>query len=165
MSEVPCISCEDMSETQKRAYILADNRIAINADWDAEMLGVEIRDLANAEFDLELLGFDSSELDEMMGGLSEFNGEGEEGKYTEKVESPVYEPTGEEPAIQELVDTSKMDDLLGEIGEADLPEDVSFFFCNMRPLVTPFLITPRLLIFTRMRQRTFNALWRDRRLS
>ena len=45
VKEVPCVFAEHLSEAQKRAYIIADNRLALNAGWDAEMLSVEISDL------------------------------------------------------------------------------------------------------------------------
>lgn len=69
LEKVPCIDCSDLSESDRRAYVLADNRIALSSSWDEQMLGLEVRDLANLEFDLSLLGFDQAELDEMINGL------------------------------------------------------------------------------------------------
>lgn len=66
ISEVPCVFVEHMTEAQKRAYILADNRLAMNAGWDEEMLSVEIADLQGADFDIGLLGFDDAELNKLM---------------------------------------------------------------------------------------------------
>src|SRR5690606_36468396 len=63
LEEVPVIELAHLSETQKRAYILADNRLALNAGWDEELLRLELTDLKSAEFDLQLLGFEGSELD------------------------------------------------------------------------------------------------------
>ncbi len=59
---VPCVFAENLSDAQKRAYILADNQIALNAGWDEEMLSVELSDLQNDAFDLSLLGFDEKDL-------------------------------------------------------------------------------------------------------
>ena len=61
--EIPCIRIDYMSDVQKRAYVIADNKLALNAGWDQEMLKMEIQDLVAAEFDLKLLGFSEVELD------------------------------------------------------------------------------------------------------
>lgn len=67
VQEVPCVFAEHLSEAQKRAYIIADNRLALNAGWDAEMLSVEISDLQGVDFDISLLGFDDAELNKLLG--------------------------------------------------------------------------------------------------
>jgi ParB-like chromosome segregation protein Spo0J len=67
VKEVPCVFAEHLSEAQKRAYIIADNRLALNAGWDAEMLSVEISDLQGVDFDISLLGFDDAELNKLLG--------------------------------------------------------------------------------------------------
>ena len=64
---VPCVFAENLTEAQKRAYILADNQLALNAGWDEEMLSVELSDLQDQSFDLSLLGFDAGELDKLLG--------------------------------------------------------------------------------------------------
>ena len=66
ISELPCVFVEHLTEAQKRAYILADNQLAHNAGWDAEMLSVEIAELKGVDFDLSLLGFDPAELSRLM---------------------------------------------------------------------------------------------------
>lgn len=71
ISEVPCVFVEHLTAAQKRAYILADNRLALNAGWDVDMLSVEIADLQGADFDISLLGFDDAELNKLMGGLED----------------------------------------------------------------------------------------------
>lgn len=70
-SEIPCVFAEHLTDAQKRAYILADNRLALNAGWDEEMLSVELSDLKGADFDLSLLGFDDAELNKLMGGAED----------------------------------------------------------------------------------------------
>ena len=67
VQEVPCVFAEHLSEAQKRAYIIADNRLALNAGWDPEMLSVEISDLQGVDFDISLLGFDDAELNKLLG--------------------------------------------------------------------------------------------------
>lgn len=71
ITEVPCVFVEHLTDAQKRAYIIADNRLALNAGWDAEMLSVEITDLQGADFDISLLGFDDAELNKLMGNIED----------------------------------------------------------------------------------------------
>ena len=66
-TEVPCVFVEHLTDSQKRAYILADNRLAMNAGWDEEMLEVEISDLMGENFDVSMLGFDGEEIDKLLG--------------------------------------------------------------------------------------------------
>ena len=62
MEQVPCVFADHLTEAQKKAYILADNRYAMDAGWDEEMLRVEIEALQGMDFDLGLTGFDEKEL-------------------------------------------------------------------------------------------------------
>lgn len=71
ITEVPCVFAEHLTEAQKRAYIIADNRLAMNAGWDMEMLSVEISELQGVDFDLSVLGFDEAELSKLMGDLED----------------------------------------------------------------------------------------------
>lgn len=73
--QVPTIELSHMSDTQKRAYIIADNKLALNAGWDSEMLALEIDELQEAGFDLELTGFTLDEINalnpEVIQGLTD----------------------------------------------------------------------------------------------
>ncbi|HZK10297.1 MAG TPA: site-specific DNA-methyltransferase [Clostridia bacterium] len=69
IAEVPCVFVEHLTEAQKRAYILADNRLALNAGWDEEMLSVELSELQGVDFDISLLGFDDAELNKLLGDI------------------------------------------------------------------------------------------------
>jgi hypothetical protein len=62
MAEVPCVYADDLSENERRAYILADNKIAENATWDQEMLNIELDDLFSQGFDLQIAGFTQEEI-------------------------------------------------------------------------------------------------------
>ena len=62
LEKIPCIQEEYLTEAQKRAYILADNKISQNAGWDEELLKVEIADLQGADFDVSLTGFEEYEI-------------------------------------------------------------------------------------------------------
>jgi len=66
LEKVPTIDCSDMTETQKKAYIIADNKLALNSGWDTNLLSLELQELDSNGFNLELLGFDSKELDELL---------------------------------------------------------------------------------------------------
>lgn len=66
LSEVPTITLEGLTEAQKKAYVIADNKLALNAGWDTEALTAELRRLQELEFDLDLIGFDSDELAQLL---------------------------------------------------------------------------------------------------
>lgn len=74
--EVPCIESKHLSADQKRAFIIADNKIAENAEWDQELLALELSDLESLDFDLSEIGFDDKELKKL---LYEGNEDPEEG--------------------------------------------------------------------------------------
>ena len=63
LEHVPVIELAHMSEAQKRAYVLADNQLAVNAGWDEALLRLELADLSQLGFDLGLIGFGEGELD------------------------------------------------------------------------------------------------------
>lgn len=65
LTEIPCVFAEHLTEAQKRAYILADNRLALNAGWDEELLALEFGELKDLGFDLELTGFDPKEIEKL----------------------------------------------------------------------------------------------------
>ena len=71
--EVPCVFADHLTEAQKKAYILADNRMAMDADWDEELLRVEIESLQGSDFDVSLTGFDEKELADLFADPDEKN--------------------------------------------------------------------------------------------
>ena len=71
MEEVPCIVLSGLTEAQKKAYIIADNKMALNAGWDEELLKLELENLKELDFDLELTGFNVDELDDILGNNEE----------------------------------------------------------------------------------------------
>jgi DNA modification methylase len=66
MTEVPVIVLDHLTETQRRALVLADNRLALNAGWDEEMLRVELESIRDDGFDLEVTGFSDDELEDLL---------------------------------------------------------------------------------------------------
>ena len=67
ITEVPCVFADFLTDAQKKAYILADNRMAMDAGWDEELLKIEIEELQNLGYDLEYTGFDEKELADLFG--------------------------------------------------------------------------------------------------
>lgn len=73
--DVPVVVASGWSETKKRAYVIADNKLALNAGWDNEMLSLELQELQDVGFDLDLLGFDPSEMNAASVDYSVLDGE------------------------------------------------------------------------------------------
>jgi DNA modification methylase len=74
MDKVPVIELKGMTEAQKKAYVIADNRLALNAGWDNAMLTIELNELLEDNFALEILGFDKDELDALLNPIEETEG-------------------------------------------------------------------------------------------
>lgn len=70
LSEVPTIRLEGLTDAQKRAYVIADNKLALNAGWDEEMLAIEIGDLLEQGFDLDLTGFGEDEIGALLADVN-----------------------------------------------------------------------------------------------
>ena len=90
MDTVPVIELAHLSEAQKRAYVIADNKLALNAGWDDEMLRVEISELTDSGFDVSLLGFSDQEL--ALIGPEQVDGLTDEDAVPEVPETPVTVP-------------------------------------------------------------------------
>lgn len=93
LGTVPCVRLSHMSNAQKKAFIIADNKLTLNAGWDEEILALELRDLVSIdpEFDVCLTGFSVSEIDGLLDGI--------------KVEEPGNPKDDTLPAVQELAVT------------------------------------------------------------
>lgn len=76
LAEVPVIVLDHLSAEQRRAYVLADNKLALNAGWDEELLATELQELQLAEFDLSLLGWSDEELADLLPGVEQLDPEG-----------------------------------------------------------------------------------------
>lgn len=66
LQDVPVIVLRGLTDNQRRAYILADNRIALNAGWDENMLAAELADLQDLEYDIDLIGFSDAEIERLL---------------------------------------------------------------------------------------------------
>lgn len=128
LTEVPTLALEGLSKAQLRAYVLADNKLALNAGWDDALLKIELGELKTEGFDLGLIGFSMDEIGEIFKDADEESGDGAAGDaYTSKIVAPVYEPKGEKPPLAELCDLSKTQKLVGEIEASSAPDDIKQF--------------------------------------
>ena len=66
LDKVPTITLDNLTDTQRKAYVIADNKLALNADWDMGLLVEEMQSLIDMDFDMELTGFSQEELDELL---------------------------------------------------------------------------------------------------
>lgn len=98
LESLPCVEASHLTDAQRKAYIIADNKLALNAGWDEGMLAIELNELNTADFDISLIGFDAGELSAAMGLDEELDGEApsiDEGiEYQEKF-AIIVECTGE----------------------------------------------------------------------
>ena len=93
MKEVPCIRLGYLTETQKKAYVIADNKLALNSGWDDELLALEIADLKDEDFDISLLGFSDDELANLADQIAEeVEGLTDEDEAPEPPEEPITKP-------------------------------------------------------------------------
>jgi len=88
MDKVPVIELSGMTDAQKKAYVIADNRLALNAGWDNAMLTIELQDLEDEGFDLTLTGFDDSELNALLNPIEETKGLTDEDAVPDVPEEP-----------------------------------------------------------------------------
>lgn len=93
-SEVPCVLADHLTEAQKKAYILADNRMAMDAGWDEEMLRIEIESLEGMDYDIALTGFDEAEISDL---FSDIAGDAKEDDFDVKEElaKPCFSLSGD----------------------------------------------------------------------
>jgi DNA modification methylase len=92
LQSVPCIRLAHLTETQRKAYVIADNRLALNAGWDDQMLTVELQELDAEAFDLSLLGFETDELNALLNPIKETEGLTDEDAVPEVPEEPKTKP-------------------------------------------------------------------------
>jgi DNA modification methylase len=93
LAEVPVIRFEHLSEAQKRAYLIADNQLALQAGWSEELLAQELAWLRDERFDLDLVGFDATELERLLAiADGDAGSDGAEDEVPEAPERPVSKP-------------------------------------------------------------------------
>lgn len=110
LKEIPIIRLDELTDDQRRAYALVHNQLTMNTGWDEAIFSLELSDI---EMDMSRFGIEAVE--EEMQEQAE--------KYTQKVNVPQYEPTGDDVALWECYDTTKADQLIEEIDNADYLSD------------------------------------------
>ena len=93
IAEVPCVFADHLTEAQKKAYIIADNRMAMDAGWDEELLRVEIEALQAEAFDLSLTGFDDKELSDLF--KDDADVQEDDFDVDAELEKPTFSKTGD----------------------------------------------------------------------
>jgi hypothetical protein len=132
LTEVPVIVLDHLTLLQKRAYILADNKLALNAGWDEELLQKELAALTLSDFDTKLLGWSEDELllildpDNLTGGDDEEDDD-PTNPYTDKTTTPDYEVTGEKPELSDIYDSEKAMRMIDDINASDATPDEKVF--------------------------------------
>lgn len=95
IKEVPCVFVDYLTEAQKKAYIIADNRMTMDAGWDEELLRVEIEALQGADFDVSLTGFDEKELSDLFKGSDDSDVEDDDFDLTAALEKAAFVEKGD----------------------------------------------------------------------
>ena len=108
-----------LSGVDATAFAIADNRTAELAQWEDSLSDV-LKSLADANVNLAELGFTEKEIEEL-------NGNGLSDKYTHKIDAPIYQPKGAKPALPELLDTKRRDQLIEKIDAAGIQQDLKGF--------------------------------------
>ena len=128
LQEVPCVIADDLSPAQIKAFRIADNKVSEYAQWDEDMLKVELEELEEMNFDLDSVNIDFSDFDMALDLEDTEEGqEQEENIYTKEINIPQYEITGECPQLEELVNEEKTKSLIERIEKSDIPNDIKEF--------------------------------------
>ena len=122
LEKVPCIRLGHLTDNQRKAYILADNRLAeIGGGWDEDLLKLELNEIDWKE--LKNISEDDFEFDLM----TEDDEDEHDNPYTNKVKTPIYEPKGPKPSIDKLANQEKYTKLIALIEKSNLPENEKDF--------------------------------------
>lgn len=124
MTEVPVHIATGLTDSQVKAYRIADNRTSEEAEWDQELLGLELSDLREADFDLNLTGFDGDAIEQ---ALNPDEPTARDETYTSKIKTPMYEPKGDKPNLSEMMNREKTCSLIEKINSSKIPKDVAEF--------------------------------------
>jgi hypothetical protein len=124
LEKVPVIKLRHLSKEQVKAYVLADNKLALNAGWDDELLKAELMAIQEAgEVDMAAIGFSDEEMKALIEGVEvEEETNSERPSYSKKVDTPIYSPKGDKPELGELVNPAKAQELIDKIKQSDVSE-------------------------------------------
>lgn len=116
LKEVPVALADELTDAQVKAFRLLANKSANWAEWDEELLRLELKELEELDFNLELTGFDKTELDSFTNVNDVLIGN----KYSEKIATPIYEPTGVHVSLEDCIDLQKYNKLLERIDKSEI---------------------------------------------
>lgn len=134
LTEVPVIERTDLSDAEVQAARIADNKTA-ESPWNDDTLAIELEQLEQEPIDMDPLGFDDDEINDLLNELDET---GAEIDYTDKIETPTYQPTQDEPpALSDLYDLSRYHELTDAIESSAVSGDLEQFlrFAAQRHIV------------------------------
>lgn len=120
ITEVP----SDWDAATAKAYAIADNRSAELAEWDTPVLMEQLTEMEDEGWDLKEFGFDDGIMESLQKDVDTTE---KQQAYSSKMNIPQYEIVGDEPALTELLNTSKADSLKEQIKQAQLPNDIKEF--------------------------------------
>lgn len=125
----------ELEGSEATAFAIADNRTAELAEWDIDSLIQQVNALELEDPELmQAVGFNDSEIQELVADITE----PEANPYTGKVETPIYEPKGDKPELEELFDNQKTKQLTDEIMASEVPDDVKAFLMSAATRHTVF---------------------------
>ena len=133
LEKVPVIKLKHLTPEQVKAYVLADNKLALNAGWDDEILKSELLAIQEAgEVDMEAIGFSDEEMNSLLHGIEDDTPDYHKDlpEYSKKIDTPIYSPKGDCPDIATLVDKEKVDELIKKIYESDVSEEEKKFLLD-----------------------------------
>lgn len=125
--EIPVALADELSSVQIKAFRLLANQSANWADWDNELLKLEIEELKDNDFNIDMLGFETELLTSLDVEEKESVISGDSDKYTAKIQTPVYEPTGKDVFLSDLYDKDKVDSLVQIINNSSISEEEKAF--------------------------------------
>ena len=122
---VPTIMLEGLTEAQRKAYVIADNKLTENSGWDYNLLSIELDRLKELDFSLDVLALDDELLKELPNAL--LDTDNTDNPYTQKVDIPTYVPTDTKPSLETLYDNARAVELSEAITASDLPASEKVF--------------------------------------
>ena len=127
LEEVPVIKADDLTEAQVKAFRITDNKTSEYAEWNEDLLKLELEQLEEMNFNLDDLNIDYSDFGleiDLEGIEEEFESDN---VYTKEINIPHYEITGECPLLTDLVKEEKTNSLIERINNSNIPQDIKDF--------------------------------------
>ena len=125
--EVPTLDLSHLTDTQRKAFTIVDNKIGDNSTFDEELLKIELQSLQEMDFDLSLTGFSDEELKDFDLDIEDKMIINDDNPYSQKVEIPTYEPDGEKPSFSEMYEDEKVLKLIDKIENSSVDNEIKQF--------------------------------------